>query len=99
MSAAGDPDEPTVILTEEYDPDRREPISLRIVRLVAIADDREPMELDPLGQTIDTDALNVFFDSKSLSDPAVSVDISFRYGGYQIDIDANGTIRLLIEEE
>lgn len=99
MSTADGPTDPSVVLSEEYDPSDDEPVSARIIRLVAVASDREATELEPLGQVIDVEALDELLDSRCLADPDVSVEISFRYEGYMVDIDANGTVSVLVEDE
>ena len=91
-------DDPTehsdVVISEQFDPDGPEAISLHIVRLVSVVSNRKPDELQPLGEAIDTDALNRLIDSKSATGRRGSVAVSFAYEGYEIDIDANGMVRL-----
>lgn len=99
MSAANDPDGPTPVIVEEYDPEVTEPMSVRIIRLVSIASDRSVTDLKPLGSVIDLEAIDDLLNSRLVEDPDVSVDISFPYEGYLVDIEANGTISILVEEE
>lgn len=84
----------TVVLAERYDPDGDRSVALHVVRLVAIASDRGPTELEPLSRSIDTDALNSLIDPRSASPRDGSVGISFRYEGYEVAIDADGVISL-----
>lgn len=99
MSAANDEDGPAPIIAEEYDPERTESISARIVRLVSIASDKAVSELEPLGRVIDLEAIDALLDSRSVEDPDVSVDVSFPYEGYRVDVEANGTITIFVEEK
>lgn len=83
-------DESPVTLTEDRGRETDEPVSVRIARLVAVTSDREVSDLEPLGRVIDTDALEALFS------PGVGGNIegSFRYEGYRVEIDADGTVRL-----
>ena len=97
MSGTDEPGEPSVILSEEYDSERNEAVSLRVIRLVAIASDRQALDLDPLGYVIDTDALDRLLQSKGIDDPHTQIGVSFEYEGYLVEIDTNGTVRILVE--
>lgn len=94
-------DDPTehsdVVFSEQFDPDGPESVTLQVVRLVSVVSNREPDELRPLGEAIDTDALNRLIDSQSATGRRGSVAVSFTYEGYEIDIDANGMVRLYLE--
>ena len=99
MSSADDGENPTVLLSEEHDPAADDPVSLRIVRLVAVAADREATDLGPLGATIDVDALDQLVHSRSFTDPETIIEVSFTYEGYLVEIEANGTVNIYIEEK
>lgn len=99
MSAADDPNGPTVILSEAYNPDSPESLSARIVRLVAVAADQRTTDLKPLGRVIDTEALDRLLDSRSVEHPESAIHLSLHYEGYRIDIDADGTVSVLVEDE
>ena len=99
MSAADDSKGPRVLLTEDYDPDGGESFCARIVRLVAVAADRNPNDLTPLGRVIDADALERFVGSAITDKPKTGVALAFDYEGYRIDIEADGTVSILAEEE
>lgn len=91
-------DESSIVLTREHAPES-EPSSLRVVRLVAIASDREATDLEPLAQIIDTDALNALFSTARSRSDEHSAKVSFRYEGYRVEVDADGEVRLLDEPE
>lgn len=63
--------------------------SMRIVEEVARAKDVDPLELAPLFETIDGDALDDLFTN---ADTAVSVTVE--YEGYTVTIRTNGTVTL-----
>lgn len=95
MSAS---DDSTPILSEDYDPENDYPVTTRIVRLVAIASDRDPRNLRPLGEVVDTDALDALIDSRIFGDHDVSIELSLLYEGYRVEIDANGTVEVYVDE-
>ena len=99
MSAADDSDRPTVLVSEPYDRDRSEPVSTRIVRLVAVAADRAPTDLDPLGNVIDPEALDRLLDQPSVEDPDTAIDVTFHYEGFRIEVGADGTVSVLGSDE
>ena len=86
------------ILSDENDPTSEEPVSVRIVRLVAVAADREVTDLDPLGATIDVDALDQLVHSRSFTDPETTIEVSLTYEGYLVEIEANGTVNVYLED-
>lgn len=98
MNRADDSGEPAPTLSEEWDPALGEPITHRIVRLVAIVSDRTPGELSPLGETIDVDALDLLENPGSLADTDSSIEISFTYEGFDVEVDADGTVHVYAEE-
>lgn len=88
-------DEPTVVLTGEYPPGSDERLAHCIVRLVAIATDREPTDLEPLGLIIDTDALDALFSAARECNDERLFEVSFRYEGFRVEVNADGTVRIL----
>lgn len=58
-----------------------EPVCESIFTAVATAEDCSALELDPLAETIDTDALNALF-SPSVRDDRTR--LSFQYAGYTV---------------
>lgn len=98
MTPPNDQDGPRLVVTETYDRTSPEPMSLRIIRLVAIASDRTPTDLSPLGRVIDADAIDAIFDSQAVEGQGTSIELSFNYEGYRIEITANGTVKLFTDE-
>lgn len=64
------------------------PPSQAVVDAVATAEERDPIELSPLYDSIDTDALDAL-----LEDPQ-GIDVTFRYEGYTIVIRENAEVLL-----
>lgn len=83
-----------VVLSEQYDHRSGVPISVHVVRLVAIASDRPSVELDPLGRHVSTDQLDTLFSSSFLPNAETSVSVTFTYEGYVVDIEDDGTVTL-----
>lgn len=75
-----------------FDPSGR-PVSQRVVEAVAAYRGLEPTALDPLYTSIDPDALDALLADRD-GGPDRSVDLSFRYAGLTVTVDADGTIRL-----
>ena len=98
MSAIDDSDNPTPLLSEEYDPTVGEQLSVRIVRLVAVASDRKTSELEPLGRTIDVEALGQLVNAWTFTDREATIEVSFDYEGYLVEIETNGTVNICVEE-
>lgn len=88
------PEDPVVVLTEKETPENDEPITLRVVRAVAAASDRRVTEIEPLARHIDTDALKALFPPADPTESRRTVGVSFPYGGYHVEIDADRTVRL-----
>ena len=61
-----------------------------VVNAVAAIDDTHPLELAPLYDAIDTDALDTLFRSRSESTNQSSGHVDFLYSGYLIRVDASG---------
>ena len=99
MGTADEPAGPTVLLSETYDPARDGSLSGLIVRVVAIVSDQEGTDLEPLGRVIDAEALDRLVRSGSVGNPATPVEVSFSYEGFTIDIDAEGTVNVLVEDQ
>lgn len=99
MSSSGDRDGPTVLLSETYDRTSAESLSSRIVRLVAVASGREPTDLEPLGNVVEPEALDRLLDSRSVEDPERGIAVTFIYEEYRVEIDADGTVSILVEDE
>ena len=94
-----EPEDFDVVLSEQYDPGNGVPMSVYVVRLVAIASDARPVDLDPLGRHVDADALDRLYGPALLADADTSVSVQFAYEGYTVVIEADGTVKLLVTLE
>ena len=98
MRAHESSDRCNVVISEQFDPDSPESITLHIIRLVSIASNREPIDLEPIGGALDTDALEQLVGSKTAPGHRDRVAVSFDYEGYEVDIDADGLVSLSLQE-
>ncbi|KAA9398918.1 hypothetical protein Har1130_11970 [Haloarcula sp. CBA1130] len=64
--------------------------SVAVIQTVAIAADREAIELAPLIETLDPDALDELFTHSSGPDSAVS--LSFQLGQYAVTVTGTGDV-------
>jgi len=94
MSATGD--EKTAVTTDplllEIDWDRREPVSFAIQTALGEVEDCSPIDLDPLADYVDPDALEAFF-SGPTADVATR-SLTFEYEGYTVSVDGAGHVRI-----
>lgn len=70
--------------------------SISIVSAVAAATDQDPVEMEPLANVIDTDALDVLVSSDNPDSNLVH--ISFVYEGTHVTVDSSGLLRIEPEE-
>lgn len=68
---------------------REESASLAVVEAVAAADDASVLELPPLFDAVDPDALNAVFVDRGANGYA-----QFRYAGHVVTVRADGTVEL-----
>lgn len=66
-----------------------------VVSLVAQEKDCAPLELDPLYDAVDPEAL----DSICTATPDSSLRLSFEYAGYTVLVDASGIVQLVPVED
>lgn len=66
-------------------------VSETVVTAVAQATGVDPLDLDPLYNVVDPDALNRIFDSTGTSSPA-SVELSFTMAGCQVVVRGDGEV-------
>lgn len=70
-----------------------DPLSVKVVEAVAEHDETDMVELPPLGESINPDALDSLFES--VTDPPDSeTQISLDYYGYTVRIDADRSITI-----
>jgi hypothetical protein len=74
-------------------------ISERVVETVADVVDTDPMELDPLYDSIDTTSLNRLFESASDDTPRDRGHVAFPMAGCQVVVYADGTIVVDSDDE
>lgn len=61
-----------------------------VVELVAEVTGRAPTDLEPLQQSVDTDALNALFDSAEAS----QLDVTFTYEGLDVHVSDTGFVEV-----
>jgi len=64
--------------------------SLAVVQTVAIAADRKAIELPPLIETLDPDALDELF--RHPTEPESNISLSFRLGDYTVTVTGHGDV-------
>lgn len=69
--------------TGEAEPPKAQSVTFAVVELIAELEDVHPIELTPLHDAIDTDALNALFDESE----SATRQIVFRYHGYEIVVE------------
>jgi hypothetical protein len=70
----------------EFDDDEPERISQEVVSVVSAVDDTDPLDLPPLAETVDPDALDALFDHENDADRR----LTFYYYSYRITVTADG---------
>ena len=77
-----------------FEPDTPGSTAEAIISLVAETDGRDPLELPPLYEAVDPEALNQLCMSSSDSD----LRVSFTYAGFTVLVEGSGIVHLLNEE-
>lgn len=75
-----------------FDPATGSTISEVLVRAVADLAGTDPLELDPLYETIDPDTLDEFVGTDEL--PDVAGTITFTFEGYEVTVHASGLLEI-----
>lgn len=70
--------------------DSRASVTERVVDAVAAAEDRDPIDLPPLQNIIETDALNALFDAKQ-GVTAAPLEVCFCYSESIVTVHGDGT--------
>lgn len=78
-----------------YESDPREPISVGVVRAVAVLENASPMELLPLYRAIDPEALDALVESS----PVVPGRIEFAYCGYEVIVRDGAYVTVVDPED
>lgn len=75
-------------MKSQYAKSKNRSVSVAVVEAIAAADDRSPMEVEPLYNTVDPEALNALFDGKARSGGTVE----FVHCGYEVTVESSGNI-------
>jgi hypothetical protein len=71
----------------EYEIGPDEPVSTAVVRAVSAAEGREPSSLPPLGDVLDTEALDALFDRRADGTGRTGGRLSFVYSTCRMTVD------------
>ncbi|WP_251330194.1 HalOD1 output domain-containing protein [Haloplanus pelagicus] len=74
----------------QIDWDRREPVSFTVQVALGDVEECEPIELDPLADYVDPDALEAFFTGPP--DVLAKRSITFEYGDHLVHVDGRGEV-------
>ena len=97
MPSADDPTdqpetaEPTYVTT--FDPDAGEPASEAVVAAVAAVSGAPTVDLEPLYEVLDPDALDSLIEHARRTD-AGTHELQFAYAGYDVGVRSDGRIQL-----
>lgn len=72
-------------------------ISEKVLEEVAEAEGVEVLELPPLYDSIDADALDSLLSGTATDDRPEAIEITFRYCDYAVSIDGDGTVEVFSE--
>lgn len=92
MTAASD-------YSDTLDADEDDPVSQRVVAKVAAATDSDPLELDPLYQSIDPDALDRLFGGDADVPRETEGFVQFSVSGCEVVVRADGSVGVTESEE
>ena len=82
---------PTVLNTAEWGRDGANTPVYTVVSAVAEVTDSDPVDLPPLYDAVDPEALNDLFTARA--DPTVD-QVTFRYAGYSIVVRGSGEVQV-----
>ncbi|MEY7852236.1 HalOD1 output domain-containing protein [Natrarchaeobius sp. A-rgal3] len=94
MSSPGDSMDAEDSYVTTVDPADDERPSAVIVTAVASVLERDPLELAPLYETVDPDALDSLFQHAHRTDDAGTHEVWFTYEGVDIGVRSDGEIRV-----
>ena len=72
-----------------------EPVSQTVVLAVAEATGEDPMELPPLYDTVDPDALNNLFEDRIDGAERLGGNFEFAYAGCDVTVRADGSVNVV----
>lgn len=67
-------------------------VSMAVVEAVAAAEDVDPLELEPLNDTIDPDALDTLFSSATNQNGVAIEEVSLTFGGRDVTVRDTGEL-------
>lgn len=76
------------------DPQGQESVSTTVVHALADAKEVDPLELDPLYETLDPDALDALFAPVEGSESGRHGKVSFTTNGYEVEVTSTGRVHL-----
>ncbi|WP_158055913.1 HalOD1 output domain-containing protein [Halorussus halophilus] len=82
----------------QYDWTSPEPLSTVVVRLVAAITDTDPLELEPLRDRVDPDALDELFAPTVDGRPRAVGQVTFPLAGHQVVVSGEGEIEIRRKE-
>lgn len=68
------------------------PVSERVIAAVAAATDTDPLELEPLFDSVDPDALDALFANEGGTTARTEGQLTFPTNGCRVTVDADGTV-------
>ena len=77
----------------EFDMKNR-PVSEAVVAVVAQVREQDPIDLPPLYESVETDALNALLAATIHKSDRSEVEVSFEYAGHQVTVDNHGTVEV-----
>lgn len=80
------------LISHRYDWTDTDP-STAVVETLAVAINREPLNTDPLYESVDPDALNALFDPGA-GGTTPDLRVSFQYQDFLVAVSASGTISI-----
>lgn len=68
------------------------PVSQRVTHAVAETTNTDPLELDPLFNTIDPESINTLFKPTNTGSQRATGSVAFEYAGCDVTVFADGTV-------
>ena len=84
-------DEQTYVFSREKEP------TLAVLEAVSSATGTDELELSPLYEVVDPDALDALFDAADPS-PSEALSVSFSYAGFDVEIEGGPATTVTLEE-
>lgn len=71
--------------------------SLAVIEAIAELTDRDIRELPPLQHSLDVEAFDALI-TRRQTNPGTDIQVSFRYEGYIITVEADGSIVVVLDQ-